>query len=112
MRALVLSRAVSLTGTNTTIVALPWFVLATTGSTTRMGLVLACQTFPALVLGLPAGSLVSTLGARRTMIAADTLRAPLLAAVPLLHWADLLSFPVLLVLVTAIGVFTVPYTAA
>jgi MFS family permease len=112
MRALVLSRAVSLTGTYTTVVALPWFVLATTGSTTRMGLVLACQTFPALVLGLPAGSLVSALGARRTMILADTLRAPLLALVPVLHWAGVLSFPLLLALVTVIGVFTVPYTAA
>jgi MFS family permease len=112
IRALVAARFVSLLGTSTTVVALPWFVLATTGSTTRMGIVLACQTFPSLALGVPAGSVVARLGPRRTLIAADALRAPLLAAVPLLHWAGVLSFPLLLVLVTAIGVFTVPYTAA
>jgi MFS family permease len=112
LRAVVISRFVSLTGTYTTVVALPWFVLATTGSTARMGLVLACQTFPALVLGVPAGGLVAALGSRRALVLADALRAPLLAAVPVLHWTGALSFPLLLVLVTVVGVFTVPYSAA
>ena len=95
-----------------TIVALPWFVLATTGSTAKMGLVLACQTLPAFALGIPAGRLVAALGPRRSLVLGDALRAPLLAAVPVLHWPALLSFPLLLVLVTAIGVFSVPYAAA
>jgi MFS family permease len=112
LRAVVLSRFVSLTGTYTTVVALPWFVLATTGSTARMGLVLACQTFPALVLGVPAGGVVAALGSRRALVLADCLRAPLLASIPVLHWTGGLSFPVLLVLVTVVGVFTVPYSAA
>jgi MFS family permease len=112
LRALLVARFISLTGTSMTIVALPWFVLTTTGSTARMGLVLACQTFPALVLGVPAGSVVASLGSRRTLIIADASRAPLLAAIPLLHWAGLLSFPLLLALVTVIGVFSVPYSAA
>jgi MFS family permease len=112
LRALVAARFVSLAGTSMTVVSLPWFVLTTTGSTARMGLVVAFQTIPALVLGVPAGSLVAALGARRTLIVSDALRAPLLAAVPVLHAAGVLSFPLLLVLVTAIGVFTVPYTAA
>jgi MFS family permease len=110
--AVVGSRFVSLTGTNMTIVALPWFVLATTGSTARMGIVLACQMVPAVALGLPAGGVVSALGARRALVLGDSLRAPLLLAVPVLHRAGLLSFPVLLLLVTAIGVFSVPYAAA
>lgn len=112
LRAVVLARFVSLTGTNMTTVALPWFVLATTGSTTKMGLVLACSTLPAFVLGIPGGSVVAMLGARRSLILGDTLRAPLLVSLPVLHAAGLLSFPVLLVLVTAIGVFAVPYAAA
>jgi MFS family permease len=110
--ALVGARFVSLTGTNMTVVALPWFVLATTGSTARMGVVLACQMLPAVVLGLPAGGVVAALGARRALVLGDSVRAPLLVAVPALHWAGLLSFPVLLALVTAIGVFSVPYAAA
>lgn len=110
--AVVSARFVSLTGTNMTTVALPWFVLATTGSTAKMGVVLACQMLPAVVLGLPAGSVVAALGARRALVLGDSVRAPLLVAVPALHRAGLLSFPVLLALVTAIGVFSVPYAAA
>jgi MFS family permease len=112
VRAVLVSRFVSLTGTNMTTVALPWFVLATTGSTEKMGIVLACQTLPAFALGIPGGSVVAWLGPRRALVVGDALRAPLLAAVPLLHAAGELSFPTLLVLVTTIGVFSVPYAAA
>ena len=112
LTAVVAARFVSLTGTNMTTVALPWFVLATTGSTTKMGLVLACQTLPAFALGIPGGSVVAMLGARRSLVLGDTLRAPLLIAVPILHSAGVLSFPTLLALVTVIGIFSVPYAAA
>jgi MFS family permease len=112
LRAVLLSRFISLTGTNMTVVALPWFVLATTGSTAKMGLVLACQTLPAFALGIPGGSVVAALGSRRALVIGDAARAPLLASVPILHATGGLSFPVLLVLVTAIGVFSVPYAAA
>jgi MFS family permease len=109
---MVLARSISLTGTNMTTVALPWFVLATTGSTAKMGLVLACQTLPSVVLGVPAGAVVARVGARRFMVIADGCRGPLLALVPILHGAGLLSFPALLVVVTVVGVFAVPYSAA
>ena len=112
MRPVLISRFISLTGTNMTMVALPWFVLATTGSTAKMGLVLACQTLPAFALGIPGGSVVAALGARRSLVLGDAMRAPLLAAVPILHVTGHLSFPTLLALVTAIGVFSVPYAAA
>ena len=42
------------------------------------------------------------------MLVADACRAPLLAAIPLLHAAGLLSFPLLLVLVFAVGAFGTP----
>jgi MFS family permease len=112
MRAVLISRFISLTGTNMTLVALPWFVLATTGSTAKMGLVLACQTLPAFALGIPGGSVVAALGSRRALIVGDAARAPLLAAVPILQATGHLSFPTLLGLVTAIGIFSVPYAAA
>lgn len=112
LAALVLARFVSLTGTNMTTVALPWFVLATTGSTVRMGLVLAVQLLPAAILGTFAGTAVAALGSRRTLVASDALRAPLLASVPVLHWLGVLSFPALLGLVAVIGLFGVPYAAA
>ena len=112
LAALVVARFVSLTGTNMTTVALPWFVLATTGSTVRMGLVLAVQLLPAAILGTFSGTAVAAVGSRRTLISSDALRAPLLASVPVLHWLGLLSFPLLLGLVAVIGLFAVPYATA
>src|ERR1051325_11484751 len=78
LAAVVSARFISLTGTNMTTVALPWFVLATTGSTTKMGLVLACQTLPAFALRIPGGNVVALLGPRRALVLGDALRAPLL----------------------------------
>ena len=112
LRAVVAARFISLTGTNMTLVALPWFVLAATGSTAKMGLVLACQTLPGVVAGVPGGEVVARLGPRPALILADALRAPLLIAVPALFAAGALPLTALLVLVSLIGLFTVPYTAA
>ena len=43
------------------------------------------------------------------MLISDIVRVPLMVALPLLHAAGLLSFPLLLVLAAAIGVFWAPY---
>ena len=110
--ALLVAEVVSRTGSQMTFVALPWFVLVTTGSPAKMGIVLACELAPAALLGIPSGMLVSRYGARTTMLGADLARVPLMASVPVLHAAGLLSFPVLLVLVAALGTFAAPYFAS
>ena len=46
------------------------------------------------------------------MLFADACRAPLVLLVPVLHWAGLLSYPLLLTLVFAIGAFFAHYIAA
>jgi MFS transporter len=92
--------------------ALPWFVLVTSGSPTRMGIVFAVEAVPMVLLGIPSGTVVQRLGARTTMLACDLARAPLLALVPLLHALHALSFGVLLALVFLAGVFTAPYFAS
>jgi MFS family permease len=102
---------VSLTGSQMTWVALPWFVLTTTGSAARMSIVLAVEAAAVAVGGL-GGGLATRLGARRTMLICDGVRAPLMAAIPLLHLAGMLSFPVLLVLVAGVGVFATPSFAS
>jgi len=107
--ALVVAEVVSTTGSAMTFVALPWFVLSTTGSASRMSVVLAVEIAPMALLGIPSGSVIGRLGARRTMLLSDLLRAPLIALVPLLHWTGHLSFPALLVIVFLIGTFTAPY---
>jgi hypothetical protein len=109
---LLLSEVISSAGSQMSTMALPWFVLMTTGSVTRMGLVFAAELVPLAPLGILAGLFVARFGVRRTMLLGDAARAPLIAAVPLLHLLGLLSFPVLLVIVMAVGTATTPYIAA
>jgi MFS family permease len=109
---LIVAEVISSLGTRMTFLALPWFVLATTGSAARMGVVLAVELTPVALLGIPSGTVVSRLGARRTMLYANLARAPLMAAIPLLHSTGHLSFGALLALVAVIGCFLAPDFAA
>jgi MFS family permease len=95
-----------------TFLALPWFVLETTGSATRMGIVLATELAPVALLGIPSGTVISRFGARRTMLVGDLSRAPLIASIPALYAAGWLSFPLLLVIAFLLGVFIAPYFAS
>ncbi len=110
--ALVAAETVSVLGTRMTYLALPWFVLVTTGSPGKMTLVLAAEILPMAILGIPSGTLVQKLGSRTTMLVADVCRAPILAAIPILHSAGVLSFGLLLGMVALLGCFMPPYFAA
>jgi MFS family permease len=110
--ALLAAEVVSTTGSAMTWLALPWFVLVTTGSATRTSLVVAAELAGVALFGLPGGTLLQRLGARRTMMLCDAARAPLIVLVPALHWAGLLHFWLLLVVVFAAGAFFPPYFAA
>lgn len=110
--ALVVAQAVSGLGSQMTFVALPWFVLQTTGSASRMGLVLAAELLPVAILGIPSGTVIARVGARRTMLVADLARAPLIAAIPTLHALGMLSLGLMLALVALVGVFIAPYFSA
>jgi MFS family permease len=103
---------VSLTGSQMTMLALPWFVLTTTGSAGRMAIVLAVESASLAIFGFLSGNLAARVGPRRTMLIADAVRAPLVALVPVLHALDLLSFPLLLVIVAAVFAFGIPSVAA
>jgi MFS family permease len=110
--ALLARDVVSSAGSQMTWVALPWFVLTTTGSATQMAVVVAVEAAALGIVGFAAGDLAARLGARRTMLVADASRAPLMALIPALHHFDLLSFPLLLVLVFAVGSFGTPSFAS
>ena len=107
--AVLVAETVSLTGSAMTFVALPWFVLATTGSTARMGWVLAAELIPVGLFGIPSGAVIARLGAKRTMNISDAARAPLMALIPILHWTGHLSFGALLGLTFLVGCFLAPY---
>ncbi|MER6029502.1 MFS transporter [Streptomyces sp. NPDC001851] len=110
--ALLGAEVVSVSGSLVTRVALPWFVLATTGSVARMSLVLAVQMLSMAIWGIPGGVLAARLGTRTFMRIADGSRAALIALVPLLYGMDLLTFPVLLGIVFVVGGFFTPYYAS
>jgi MFS family permease len=110
--ALVVAEAISVLGTRMTYLALPWFVLVTTGSPGKMTLVLAAEIAPMALLGIPSGLLVQRFGSRTTMLAADFARGPILASIPLLHAAGILSFELLLAIVALLGCCMPPYFAS
>jgi MFS family permease len=112
LAALIVAEMVSSLGSRITFLALPWFVLVTTGSAARMGIVLAVEMAPIALLGIPSGAVVARLGARRTMQISDLARVPLMCAIPLLHSAGVLTFPLLLAIVFAIGCFLAPFFAS
>lgn len=103
---------VSSTGSQMTWVALPWFVLTTTGSPARMAVVLAVESASMAFFGFVLGNVFTKLGPRRTMLVADGMRAPLIAVIPVLHWADALSFPLLLGLIAVISAVATPSFAS
>ncbi|MFF4926658.1 MFS transporter [Kitasatospora sp. NPDC001261] len=100
--------AVSVTGTRVSAIALPWFVLATTGSATMTGLVAFAEMAPYVAVKALTGPLVDRLGPRVVSWTTDAVSAVAAGLVPLLHAQGLLPFWVLLVMVAVIGAMRGP----
>jgi len=111
-RRVIVAEFISSVGTQMTTLALPWFVLMTSGSPARMGLVFVIQILPVPLLSVPAGLLVARWGARRVTIVGDVVKAVLVAAVPTLYVAGMLPFWALLVIVALVGCVTSAYLSA
>ncbi|MFJ8435449.1 MFS transporter [Kitasatospora sp. NPDC094019] len=95
--------AVSLTGTRVSAIALPWFVLATTGSATMTGVVAFVELAPYVLVKAFTGPVVDRLGPRVVSWTTDAVSAVAAGLVPLLHVLGLLPFWLLLVMVAVIG---------
>jgi predicted MFS family arabinose efflux permease len=106
------AEAVSLLGTRVSMIAIPWLVLVTTGSATRTGLVSVAELTPLVIFKATGGPLVDRIGPRRMAITADLLSMVSVGLIPLLHRADSLTFPVLLLLVAIGGSLRGPGDAA
>jgi len=109
---LLVTSVVSVAGTRVSAIAIPWFVLTTTGSPTKMGLVLLFEMLPYVVFQALGGPLIDRRGPRRVSIITDATSAVVAALIPILHLTGQLSFPVLLVLVAALGTVRGPGDAA
>ncbi|MBN6039446.1 MFS transporter [Amycolatopsis sp. 195334CR] len=110
--ALVAATAVSSAGAAMTLVAVPWFVLHTTGSGAQTGMVAAAEALGLLLSVALAGPLVDRYGARRMSALADLFTAVSVAAIPVVHGTLGLSLPVLMLLSLAIGAGRAPARTA
>ncbi len=106
------AHAVALTGTRVSAIAIPWFVLVSTGSATQTGVVAFCEFAPYVVAKALTGPMVDRIGPRKVSIVADVVSAFAIAMIPLLHAIGLLGFPVLLGLVAVVGGFRGPGDSA
>ncbi|HJT57686.1 MAG TPA: MFS transporter [Ktedonobacteraceae bacterium] len=74
---------VSATGSQVSLLAFPWLILAVTGSPVQAGLIAAIRTLPYILFGLPAGALVDRWNRKKVMILCDTGRALALGSIPI-----------------------------
>lgn len=86
-----LARALSVTGSMVTAIALPVLVYRLTGSTVLTALVSALEAAPYLVTGLFAGALADRWNRRRVMVNSDLVNAVLVGSVPVAHLLDVLT---------------------
>lgn len=100
--------AISLIGSMLTWVALPWFVLETTGSAGKMGITAFVIGLPGFLMGVFGGALVDRVGFRRVSIAADLVSATSIALIPILHHTVGLAFWQLLILVFFAELLAIP----
>jgi MFS family permease len=97
--ALLTANAISGAGNAVTILAIPWFVLETTGSAARMGIVGAVEMLPIVLAGLFGGTLVDRIGYRRMSVISDFASGATVALIPTLYYTVGLAFWQLLALV-------------
>ena len=83
--ALYVADVVSLAGNAVAQLAIPWFVLTTTGSAALTALAVFLNFLPLVIGGFFGGVIVDRLGFRTTSVVADVASAAAVAAIPLLH---------------------------
>src|SRR3954454_7606996 len=84
--------SVSEFGTQLSDLAVPLLVISSMhASTLTVGLLVSAETAAFALIGLPAGAWVDRLRRRPVLVAADALRAVLLASVPISWWLGVLS---------------------
>ncbi len=93
------ANAISQLGSMVTFVALPWFVLQTTGSASQAGITLAVESVPVFVGGLFGGALVDRVGYKQSSVVSDVASGVMVGAIPLVYMTVGIRFWQLLLLV-------------
>lgn len=110
-RALMVGETVSVIGSQMSMLALPWFVLRTSGSAVTVSAVVGAQLVALLLAGIPSGAYAHRYGIRRTMLLSNFFAAVLTALIPALHYVGLLSVPALMSVAFCLGIAISPYFA-
>jgi MFS family permease len=85
LHALFAADAISLSGNAVSQLAIPWYVLITTGSPALTGLAVFFNFLPVVLAGFFGGVVVDRIGFRRTSVIADVASAGAVAAIPVLE---------------------------
>lgn len=110
--ALYAANGISMIGNVLTALAIPWFVLQTTGSAEKTGLTGFFSALPIAVAAFIGGSIVDRLGFKRMSIVADLASGVTVALIPLLYLTVGLDFTVLLGLVFIANLLDAPGSTA
>lgn len=110
--ALLGANGLSMTGNVIALLAIPWFVLQTTGSATKTGLAALFNFLPTVLAALFGGALVDRLGFKAASVISDLASGTTIALIPLLHSTVGLAFWQLLALVFLGALLDSPGTTA
>ena len=97
--ALYSANAISLVGNVFANLAIPWFVLQTTGSATQTGLTGFFSILPVVLAGIFGGTFIDRLGYKRASVLADIASGVTVLLIPLLYFTVGLGFWPLMALV-------------
>ena len=110
--ALLGANVISQIGNALTFIAIPWFVLTTTGSSSQAGITVAAGAFPVIIAGVFGGAVVDHLGYKRASIVSDLASGVTTLLIPLLAQTIGLAFWQLLALVFLGALLDAPGEAA
>jgi MFS family permease len=112
-RQLWIGDSISQLGTQVGGIALPLLAVSVLGASEfEMGLLATFENLAFLVVGLPAGAWVDRMSKRQVLIWGDVVRGLALLSLPLAWVLGVLTFPLVLVVATVMGVATVFFDVA
>ncbi len=109
---LLLGSGVSSLGNTMAALAIPWYVLTTTGSAALTGVAAFVNGGVLVISALLGGAAIDRIGARRAIVVADLASGVAVALIPLLAGLDMLPFWALLLFVFAGAILDPPGNAA
>jgi MFS family permease len=112
LAGLLAADGVSRAGNAITVIAVPLYVLSTTGSPLATGVTGVFATLPMVIGGALGGVLVDRFGWRRSSVVADSASGLMVLAIPVLAGLGLLPFPLLLALVFLSNLLDTPGSTA